>query len=214
MAQGTRPRDGGNPDLDDVAKHIIGIAEKTRELVRSSAARHPRESQPDLVDKAAVGRAFAELTSALLTNPAHLAAAQLDLWRSYVGLWRNMTERALGQKVPPFVQPAPGDRRFKDEAWTNEPAYDFLKQSYLINARWLQALISELPNVDKKARAKVRSYVQQYIDATAPTNFAFTSPVVVRKTIESQGKNLLAGMSNLLDDLISNKKLVKNRAPA
>ena len=63
MTQGTQPqhgRGGGNPDLNNVAGRIVEIEEKTRELVRSSAARPPHEAQPGLVDTASVGRAFAE----------------------------------------------------------------------------------------------------------------------------------------------------------
>jgi polyhydroxyalkanoate synthase len=111
------------------------------------------------------------------------------------------------------VQPAPGDRRFKDDAWANELVYDFLKQSYLVGSRWIQNLVAETPGVNERTRAEIQFLTRQYIDAIAPTNFVLTNPVVARKTMETGGANLLAGMSNFLDDLTRNNALVKNRAP-
>ena len=53
-----------------------------------------------------------------------------------------MAERhtALSRRRPaePVVEPAPDDRRFKDAAWTESALFDYIKQSYLLTARWMQ----------------------------------------------------------------------------
>ena len=139
--------------LADAKRRLIEIAEKTEELTQVSVERHQggREIMP--LDPTVMGRAFCEFTAGLLSNPVKLAEAQMKLWQDYAGIWQNLTRRALGEEVPPYVQPAPGDRRFKDDAWTNELVYDFLKQSYLVGSRWIQGLVAETPGVNERTRA-------------------------------------------------------------
>ncbi len=37
-----------------------------------------------------------------------------------------------------MIAPAKDDRRFKDAAWQDNQVFDFIKQSYLLTARWMQ----------------------------------------------------------------------------
>ena len=107
----------------------------------------------------------------------------------------------MGQKVEPVVEPAKGDKRFTDPAWKDEVVFDYLKQSYLLTARWLQHTVKEVEGVDDKTAKKVDFYTRQFIDAMSPSNFAMTNPQVVKATVESKGENLLKGLQNLLTDL-------------
>ena len=50
-------------------------------------------------------------------------------------------------------------------------------------------------------KTQIDFFIQQYIDAMAPTNFVLTNPDVLRRTIESDGQNLLKGFQNILADL-------------
>jgi polyhydroxyalkanoate synthase len=107
----------------------------------------------------------------------------------------------MGQTVEPVAEPARGDKRFNDPAWKDEVVFDYLKQSYLLTARWLQGTIKEVEGVDEKTARKVDFYTRQFIDAVSPSNFAMTNPQVVKATVESKGENLLKGLQNLLGDL-------------
>jgi poly[(R)-3-hydroxyalkanoate] polymerase subunit PhaC len=99
------------------------------------------------------------------------------------------------------IEPPAGDRRFRDVAWTDNTLFDFIKQSYLLTARWLQNAVRDVEGIDERTARKVDFYTRQFVDATAPSNFLMTNPEVLRATIESRGKNLLNGLKNLLDDL-------------
>ena len=107
----------------------------------------------------------------------------------------------MGASAEPVVAPDPGDRRFKDAAWNEELVFDTVKQSYLLTARWLQGLVHDVEGLDPEARRKVDFYTRQYVSALSPSNFVLTNPVVLRKTSETGGENLVKGLEHLLEDL-------------
>jgi polyhydroxyalkanoate synthase len=116
-------------------------------------------------------------------------------------LWQRTTQRFLGVATEPVIEPPAGDRRFRDVAWTDNTLFDFIKQSYLLTARWLQNAVRDMEGIDERTARKVDFYTRQFVDAIAPSNFLMTNPEVLRATIESRGENLLNGLKNLLDDL-------------
>ncbi|MDP9137299.1 MAG: class I poly(R)-hydroxyalkanoic acid synthase, partial [Pseudomonadota bacterium] len=93
------------------------------------------------------------------------------------------------------------DRRFRDPDWERNPFFDFLKQSYLITARWALDLVARADDVDEHTRHKARFYVEQIFNALSPTNFAVTNPQVLRLTLASNGRNLVDGLARLERDL-------------
>jgi polyhydroxyalkanoate synthase len=99
------------------------------------------------------------------------------------------------------IAPARDDRRFKDAAWQDNQLFDFIKQSYLLTARWMQNTVSEVEGLDGKTAQKIDFYTRQFVDAMAPSNFVMTNPEVLRTTIESRGENLVKGLQHLLTDL-------------
>ncbi len=100
--------------------------------------------------------------------------------------------------------PCPGEGRpplQADAAWDENALFDYIKQSYLLSARWMQSTVGEVEGLDGKTAKKVDFYTRQFVDAMAPSNFVMTNPEVLRKTIESGGENLVKGLDNLLEDL-------------
>jgi polyhydroxyalkanoate synthase len=116
-------------------------------------------------------------------------------------LWQSATERMMGGAPDPVAEPEQHDRRFTDPAWEENQLFDFVKQSYLLTARWLQATVEGIEGLDDKTAKKVDFYTRQFVDAMAPSNFLMTNPEVLRATLESGGENLVKGLQNLLDDL-------------
>jgi len=179
------------------------IAEKSRRLVADFLARQGRDGETvGAPDATALGAAFFEMTARLLADPARLVEAQMSLWQDYLKLWQQTTQRLLGGPAEkPLAEPTPEDRRFRDTAWSDNAVFDFIKQSYLLTARWLQAQVRSADGPDEHTTSKVDFYTRQFIDAVAPSNFVLTNPEVLRATIESRGENLVQGLKNLLDDL-------------
>ncbi|MBV8934472.1 MAG: class I poly(R)-hydroxyalkanoic acid synthase, partial [Alphaproteobacteria bacterium] len=177
------------------------IAGKSRQLVAEFLRRQRREEGVGMADPLGIGAAFLEMTAHMMADPSRLVQAQLSLWNDYLTLWQRTTQRFLGGASEPMIEPAAGDRRFRDAAWTENTLFDFIKQSYLLTARWLQGTVREVEGIDERTARKVDFYTRQFVDAIAPSNFLMTNPEVLRATIESRGENLLNGLKNLLDDL-------------
>ncbi len=100
-----------------------------------------------------------------------------------------------------MIQADPKDKRFKDDAWKENEVFDFIKQSYLLSARFVQDVVGQAEGLDRKTAQKVDFYSRQFIDAMSPSNFLLTNPEVLRKTAETGGENLIRGLNNLLGDL-------------
>jgi polyhydroxyalkanoate synthase subunit PhaC len=189
------------PDPVQWSRNMMQIAERSQRLVLDFMARQPGGGNMGMGDPLNVAGAFLDMTRHMMTQPQKLVEAQLSLWQDYLKLWQNTTQRLLGAAAAPIVKPQPNDRRFADAAWTESTLFDYIKQSYLLTARWLQATVREVDGLDDKTARKVDFYTRQFVDAMAPSNFVMTNPEVLRKTIETGGDNLVQGLNHLLDDL-------------
>lgn len=200
-ADNTRPApDYKLPDPDVVSRSMADIAERSQRIVREWLKRQDLAA-PDL-DPLNIGRAFMEMTAKMMANPAGLVQAQIGFWQDYMTLWQNTARRMMGAEAgKPVINAPSGDRRFKDDAWRENEVFDFIKQSYLLSARFVQDAVAKVDGLDDKTAQKVDFYSRQFIDAMSPSNFVMTNPEVLRKTAETGGENLLKGLSNLLGDL-------------
>jgi polyhydroxyalkanoate synthase len=191
------------PDPAEIGRSMADIAERSQRIVsewlkRQADANH----SPDPLN---IASAFMEMTARLIANPGHLVEAQLGFWRDYMSLWQNTTRRIMGMETEPVIDALSSDRRFKDSAWKENEVFDFIKQSYLLSARYVQDVVKQVDGLDAKTAQKVDFYSRQFVDAMSPSNFLLTNPEVLRKTAETGGENLLKGLNNLLSDLEQGK---------
>jgi polyhydroxyalkanoate synthase len=188
-----------NRKLDPVAlaESLASAAEKSAKVMGDFASRNAALPSDEL----GLGKAFMELAAQMLTNPARLAESQMNLWWDYMNLWQGSMMRLMGGSAAPVAVPAQGDKRFKHEDWHEHFLFDYIKQSYLIAARWLHDQVASVDGLDEHTKKKVDFFTRQYIDALAPSNFALTNPEVFRETIASGGQNLVKGLNNLLSDI-------------
>ena len=207
------------PDAEAWAKNWAAIAEQSQKLLAEFASRQQDAASPGQMnlDPLNLSGAFMHHMAKLMAEPEKLAEAQMKLWQDYAKLWANTADRFLGRETQPLVQPDKGDKRFKDPAWQESALFDYLKQSYLLTARWMQNTIHDVEGADPKTAKKVDFYTKQFIDALSPSNFLLTNPEVLRTTMDSKGENLVRGLQNLLEDLERGKgklnvKMVDSKA--
>jgi polyhydroxyalkanoate synthase len=182
-----------------IGRSMADIAERSQRLVGDWLERQSKMTPT--ADPLNIGRAFMEMTARLMQNPARLVQAQLGFWQDYVTLWQNTTRRLMGFETDPVIAADPKDKRFKDEAWQQSEVFDFIKQSYLLSARYVHDVVGHVDGLDAKTAKKVDFYARQFVDAMSPSNFVLTNPEVLRRTAETGGENLLRGLNNLLTDL-------------
>ncbi len=198
----TTTPDFAKPDTEKVSGSIAEIAQRSQRLIRDFLARQGSETGLENFQSSLhIGQAFLEMTAAMMKDPARLAEAQASLWNDYMKLWLSAAKKMSGAEVEPVIEPAPGDRRFRDQAWSENEVFDYLKQSYLLTANWLQDTVHGVEGLDDKTARKVDFYTRQYVNALSPGNFAATNPQVINATVESGGENLIDGLNNLLGDL-------------
>ena len=170
---------------------ILGI------LSQNACVGTPNREQHELV---IINKAFVEAAQKLASDPAKLMDMQYRLWQDYLSLIQNSATRFFGVEQERH-EITPQDRRFKYGAWQDSAVFDFIKQSYLLNARWLHDVAAQSEGESKNSANKVSFYMRQFVDAMSPSNFLLTNPEVLDATLDSNGENLVRGLRNMKDDL-------------
>jgi polyhydroxyalkanoate synthase len=192
-------------DPERNAQMFKEFTERTQRIINTFMERQKMGDTYNVVDPVQVGTMFMEASMKMMADPAKFAAAQTELMQGYADLWQATAKRMSGEDVVPVVEPAKDDRRFKDNAWTDEAVFDHIKQSYLLASNWLTKQVRTVDDIDEKTREKLEFYTRQWVDAMSPTNFVATNPKVLKAASETNGENLIKGLDHLLTDLEKGK---------
>ena len=180
------------------------IAEQTTEFVdlmqraqnlaqRSSANAMAKATGQEfsVLDAGTIAQAYARAGMQLASDPFALAQFQMGLWsdgaKAWLKAWSNSGEDS-------------GDRRFRDGRWSADPVSRGLRDLHLAVENAAERLIGALPEGDKDS-LRVGFYTRQLLSALAPANYLALNPVARDRFLETEGRSLLDGFRNLLDDL-------------
>ena len=151
-------------------------------------------STPLIPDPLGMMTTWARAWTAMLADPARLAEQQQRYMADAMALWQRFL-------TPDAEKPVVKDKRFAGEAWAETPAFDFLRQSYLLTASHIMEAAQGIEGMAPEEKEKARFLIKQFVDAMSPSNFMATNPEVLQKTVETGGANLLKGLEHLLEDL-------------
>ncbi|MQA41771.1 class I poly(R)-hydroxyalkanoic acid synthase [Rugamonas aquatica] len=121
--------------------------------------------------------------------------AMEQLKNQYMQDFGDLWQEFLSGKSPEVA-----DRRFTSSAWQGNPMSSFNAASYLLNAKFLNAMVDTVETSGQQ-KQKIRFAVQQIIDAMSPANFLATNPEAQQKLIETKGESLTKGLANMLADM-------------
>ncbi len=189
-------------DPSKLAETVSNISEQYQSILHDFMSSQEQSDKFNM-DPLGLNQAYLDLTASMIKNPEKLLDAQMEAWNAYTNLWFGAASKAMGQPAEATIAPEKSDRRFKHEAWENNPFFDFIKQSYLVTANAMQSVVADAEGLDEKDAQKLRFYTQQFVDTLSPTNFALTNPQVLEATLESHGENLIKGLQNFCEDFDS-----------
>ncbi len=122
-------------------------------------------------------------------TPDKLMELQQNYVRDATELWNQSLQ----------ANPSLKDRRFKGDAWAQNPLASFAAAVYLLNSRTLMAM-AEAAEGDAKTKNRIRFAVEQWMAAAAPSNFLAFNADAQQKAIETHGASLAKGVANMLQD--------------
>ena len=132
---------------------------------------------------------------------------QAELWRQTLDLWSKvLAEYNLGPQAGEDADPAHvdlpfRDRRFADPKWREQPVFALIHQTYLMLAGQLLASVDEIEGLSDFEREQLRFATRTMLDALSPANYPMVNPVVLERTLEQHGENLIKGIERLSADL-------------
>ncbi len=182
-----------------LAAQLQRIAKQSQILMQRFVSNQPDAVKLGIGDTSSLGFDFFKLMTKMMTNPAAVASAQIDLFYGSLNVWQKTAERMLMPRAQEAN--APQDKRFKHPEWSENAIFGFVKDSYLVAAKSILTAIREVHGMDDATARKVDFYTRQFVDALSPSNFVATNPEVLAETLNSGGQNLLRGLENLLVDL-------------
>ena len=123
-------------------------------------------------------------------SPTKLQALQKQYLEESAALWnQSMDASALAK-----------DKRFSAKAWTENPLTAYTAAAYLLTSRTLMGL-ADAVEADDKTRARIQFAVEQWMAASAPSNYLAMNADAQKKLIDTQGESLAKGLQNLMHDM-------------
>ncbi len=198
-------------DPEEFARNVLKLYEEGGRAMSEFLERQDNKATPFSAasEMSETTQTITDMMSMWMTDPVRLAQAQTALMMSYSELWTNTVRRMMGDQVKPIAEPAPNDSRFRDPEWSANPYFDFWKQAYLLTSTWAEKNLAETEGLDEAARHKAEFYFRQLSSAMSPSNFPMTNPEVMRETFATNARNLVAGMTQLANDMHQSGDLLK-----
>ena len=183
------------PKDDSAASATPGIEDMQQwTLVLGRAQQMLVEAWADNLAKGSTLPGFGLKTPPAGSDPMAWMSAGAEAWSKGLEAWSDMIGQATAAGEA-------RDRRFGSPEWSDNPIFDTMKQSYLAISDKLLGTVEEIEGLDEAARSRLRFATKGFVDAMSPANYLALNPQVMKRTIDTKGENLLAGLRNMLGDI-------------
>jgi polyhydroxyalkanoate synthase subunit PhaC len=202
------------PTAEIAKEEFQGPADRAKSSRRESERLAPGSGTPETVDRM-LNATVARFT--LGQSPVAMSMAYYD-WLLHLmgspGKQFQLVEKAVRKgarfadyaaralvhaDTPPYIQPLPQDRRFRDDAWQRLP-YNLIHQSFLLNQQWWHNATTDIRGVSKGHEQTAEFFSRQLLDMWSPSNHPLLNPEILRATYAEGGANLVRGAMHFADD--------------
>jgi len=158
------------------------------------------------VDPIGFAGALAEAGRALAARPLPAVRGVLGLAAGSGRAAVTAALRGLGRHdAGPAALPVK-DRRYADPAWEGNAYYYLLRQQHTLFAEHLRAVARDVA-MTPQTRRKIDFLLEQAVEATAPVNFPWSNPTLLKQALDTGGRSLARGARNALRDITTNRGL-------
>ena len=172
----------------DLMQRAQGLASRAS----ANAAAKASGQEFSVLDAGTIAQAYARAGMQLARDPFALTRFQMGLMSDATKAWLNAWTGTPAETA--------ADRRFRDDRWNSDPLSRGLRDVHLAVENAAERLIGDLPDDDKDS-LRVRFYTRQLLSALSPANYLALNPVARDRFLQTEGRSLLDGFRNLLDDL-------------
>ncbi len=188
--------------LTRLTENLSRVELLSARLIQAMAARKTHDQALDGPGQDVYLKAAAAYLAGMMQNPGKVMEQQVSYWgktmKAYVAAQQALI---TGEALPADPKK---DRRFSNPIWDTNPAFNYIKQQYLLNAESVQNALSDMDSLDPDDRKRVEFFTRQIVDMLAPTNFLGTNPDALEKALATDGESLVLGLENLVRDVEAN----------
>ncbi len=153
-----------------------------------------------LVDMSSIQKIYIDAVTDFTNNPAKFFKHSMEYASKVSNLMFHFMDKVNGNNGFELYEAPTRDKRFKNKAWQESIYFNFVKQFYLMSSDFYRSMVTQLdvPNSQKRL---LEFYTEQLLNAACPANYANLNPEVINELVNSNGKNLIQGITNFLEDI-------------
>lgn len=189
--------------IEKLKKNMDNVEALSQRLIEVMAQKKTHNAALDGPNQDLFARAATAYWAEAVQNPARLLEQQIEFWGKSVMNFAE-AQQIMASDSAADAAATPGDRRFANPMWQNNPYFHFIKQQYLTNADAIRQSVAEVDDLEGTEKTRLRYFADQIVDMMAPTNFLATNPDALEKAVETEGQSLIDGLENLVADLEAN----------
>lgn len=149
---------------------------------------------------AALWLAYFDWAIHLAQAPGKRMELAFKAWSKLNRLTAHALRCAFANGTARCIEPLPGDRRFRADAWQKMP-FALWYQAFLLSQQWWHNATRGVPGVSPHHENAVSFAARQILDVLSPSNSPFTNPEVIERALATGGRNFIDGYLRFLDDL-------------
>lgn len=148
----TEEYDAGHK-LERMQANLAKIEGLSERLMAALARQKQKDAALDGPSSDIYMKAAQAYLAAMLQNPAKVLEHQIGYWGKTLTHYVEAQQALASGEFKAPADPGPKDRRFSNPLWDTHPAFNYLKQQYLINSEAINTAVSDMEDIapaDKK----------------------------------------------------------------